>query len=304
MEMFCQSKAPMNEFKFACPVCGQHMMCDSTQGGSVMECPTCFQKIVAPQAPGPDVKFILTGTKYSEKKIPDSLLRAAGSTSPVKKAGPLAAILLVILLAASGAAVAIYHKQLLKALTSATSSGTAGDQSSAGSTPPPPPPKKEEKPAPVAPPANDTNWMLALASTDPIPDTPVAGRIHGQDFIMERATFSNGNLTIRSGTKGPLEFGMQINFAGAQPESLSGHSINVTTNADKAAKITFHWQDTDGTAQKDNYEVGYAMRLEFGALANNRLPGKIYLCTPDDTKSYLMGSFKATVPKPKPKPAQ
>src|ERR1035437_7559588 len=61
----------MSEFKYACPVCGQHMMCDSSQGGSVMECPTCFQKITAPQAPvSGDAKFILTGTKVSERPIP------------------------------------------------------------------------------------------------------------------------------------------------------------------------------------------------------------------------------------------
>jgi hypothetical protein len=58
----------MSEFKFACPVCGQHMMCDISHGGSVMECPTCFQKIVAPHAPAPGTKLILTGTKLTEKK--------------------------------------------------------------------------------------------------------------------------------------------------------------------------------------------------------------------------------------------
>jgi hypothetical protein len=43
------------------------------------------------------------------------------------------------------------------------------------------------------------------------------------------------------------------------------------------------------------------MRLEFGALEKNHLPGKIYLCTPDDEKSYLVGSFNADARKPKPK---
>ncbi len=41
----------MSEFKYACPVCGQHIKCDSSQSGTQMECPTCFQKIVVPQAP-------------------------------------------------------------------------------------------------------------------------------------------------------------------------------------------------------------------------------------------------------------
>ncbi len=72
----------MSEFKYACPVCGQHMMCDSSQGGSVMECPTCFQKIVAPQAPAPDSKFILTGSKYVEKKITASATEAGALPKP------------------------------------------------------------------------------------------------------------------------------------------------------------------------------------------------------------------------------
>ena len=52
-------------------------------------------------------------------------------------------------------------------------------------------------------------------------------------------------------------------------------------------------KDAGGVVQKENYDAGYALRLEFGALANNRLPGKIYLCTPDVEKSYVLGSFNA-----------
>ena len=34
-----------------------------------MDCPTCFQKITVPQAPASDdQKFILTGSKVTEKK--------------------------------------------------------------------------------------------------------------------------------------------------------------------------------------------------------------------------------------------
>ena len=73
----------MSEFKYACPVCGQHIKCDSSQTGTVMDCPTCFQKIVVPQAPADaDPKFILTGTQYVEKKAPDTSVMAAGSPPP------------------------------------------------------------------------------------------------------------------------------------------------------------------------------------------------------------------------------
>src|SRR5258707_7008570 len=65
----------MSEFTYACPVCGQHIRCDSSQAGTQMECPTCFQKITVPQAPSSDdQKFIITGTKKGERpalKMPD-----------------------------------------------------------------------------------------------------------------------------------------------------------------------------------------------------------------------------------------
>ena len=60
----------MSEFKYACPVCGQHIKCDTSQAGTVMDCPTCFQKITVPQAPASDdQKLILTGSQVTEKKI-------------------------------------------------------------------------------------------------------------------------------------------------------------------------------------------------------------------------------------------
>lgn len=91
----------MSEFKFACPVCGQHMMCDESHGGSVMECPTCFQKIVAPQAPAPDAKFILTGSKYTEKTIPASLANATDQfKAPARTTFPIWLFLFIVLLLA------------------------------------------------------------------------------------------------------------------------------------------------------------------------------------------------------------
>lgn len=290
----------MSEFKYACPVCGQHMMCDSTQSGSVMECPTCFQKIVAPQAPATnDPKFILTGTKFAEKKISTTLANAAASAGAApEKTFPLAIVLVLALVAAAGAGVLVFREKIFKSSVSVAPTNSIAVAPGKG----PKPPKPPEKPALVAPPANDTNWMLTLG-TNAIPETPVAGRIHGRDFIVGRASFStNGTLTIRAGTRNPFDFGLTINFGGAQAAALSGQTLNVTTNADKAAKVTLRWKDASGTVQRDNYDDNYALRLEFGTLANNRLRGKIYLCTPDAEKSYLLGAFNANVTRPKAPP--
>jgi DNA-directed RNA polymerase subunit RPC12/RpoP len=59
-------QASYEEFELICVVCGQRMMCDSSQARTVIECPTCSQKISAPQAPAPDAKFIVTSTRMSE----------------------------------------------------------------------------------------------------------------------------------------------------------------------------------------------------------------------------------------------
>ena len=272
----------MSEFKYACPVCGQHMMCDASQGGSVMDCPTCFQKIVAPQAPAPDSKFVLTGSKFVEKKINVQGLGAPAAVEPPKKFP--AALVIALILGFMGATAAviywatIIHPRRVAGPPAATNVVSVS--------------KTTEKPAPVAPPANDANWTLTLG-TNAIADAPVAGRVHAQDFIVERATFQNGALTLRGGTAKQFEFGCAVNFGGAQAESLAGQTLNVMPDAEKAAKITLRWKDASGTVQKENYDSGYAMRLEFGALANNRLPGKIYLCAPDAEKSYLLGTFSA-----------
>jgi DNA-directed RNA polymerase subunit RPC12/RpoP len=285
----------MSEFKSACPVCGQHIKCDSTQSGATMECPTCFQKIVVPQAPATDnPKFIITGKKFgAERPIPAAVANAEAAPPPVPEKNSLApAILLGVLVCVAAVLLFAFRGKIFKP---------------AGGPPPPPggslahsPPPKPPKAPLVAPPASDTNWMLDLAAAT-TPEAPVAGRIHGEDFIVERAIFQNGTLTFRAGTRGTVELGVLINFGGAQAESLSGQSIHVATNADKAASVMLRWKDGD-QQKKVNFTNEYAMRLEFEPLNGNRLPGKIYLCTPDAEKSYVAGTFRADVRRPKPKP--
>jgi hypothetical protein len=285
----------MSEFKFACPVCGQHIRCDSSHTGATMDCPTCFQKITVPQAPtGDQQKFILTGSKLSPKTV---YAKRPPSVIPLKRF-PGARVVLLILFFMGAAAAAIYWLTVIHPRHAATPGHHAtpaaqpGDGAAANASPRPEPP-----PA-IAPPASDANWKLELDAS-PIPDTPVAGRIHGQDFIAERAIFQNGAFTLRAGTRGPTDFGVTVNFGGVPAETLSGKTIQVASRALKDARVTLHWKDD--RPQKRDYHDGYAMRLEFGPLARNRLPGKIYLCLPDAEKSYVLGSFNATVSQPKPR---
>ena len=274
----------MSEFKFACPVCGQHMMCDASQGGQVMTCPTCFQQITAPQAPAVDGKFILTGTKVSEKKISAREFAVA----PVgDKKFPWSIMIGVVL--AVGVAVFIFRGKILSYIASAPANVLAFNMLASNVVP---------KTIPVAPPASDLNWTLALDGIK-TPNGAIVGRIRSHDFMSERATYQNGLLTLRAGEAGLVEFGVSISFAGLEPKALAENTINVRPVVKKAATVNLFWKDAGGM-QKQSFNTGYALRLEFGALGNDHLPGAIYLCLPDAEKSYLMGNFNAEVIKPKP----
>ena len=462
----------MSEFKYACPVCGQHIKCDSSQAGSVMDCPTCFQKITVPNAPADaQQKIILTGTKVgvrrasahavaSERRGSEpghgmaaavalglGLLLAAGAgvyffggefvpalarwrtadigavgaagaaaqqggivtlggsgtdiwsqrdafrflshaargdvtlttrvlqvedTDPWAKAGlmiressePDSAHVLVCVTPHNGlefqqraaTGVPATSVTIIPGLRApywlrlqrrgdefnAESSADGRDWTPAGST------TLAMKPvalaglavcshnarslcqasfdevtvngvrvrkfglgpganpsgaAPVAsagivaPPANPAHWTLQLG-VEPIPETPVSGRIQGRTVSLGHVSFHDGRLVLRGQVGGPAAPEVAINFSGAQAEELAGKSLNVTTNVERAALVTLRWPDGGGAGQKLTFEAGYALRLQFGALANHQLPGKIYLCTPDSGQSFLSGSFTASVDQP------
>ena len=286
----------MSEFKYACPVCGQHMKCDSSQSGTVMECPTCFQKIIAPQAPETDdPKFIIKGTKVGERPVPGTTADVgAASKSPPPEESSLPTIAFIVILFFAAAVVLFAFRGSIFKPTNEPEAPPMPPPPPQAVRPPPPPPK----PALVAPPANDALWMLNLDGAT-IPNSPAAGRIHGQDFIIESATFRNSTLLLRAGIEGrPLDTGIAINFSGAQVEALMAQTINVTTNSDSAAHVTLIWKNKTSAGRVD-FSRGYVMRLELGVVINNRLPGKIYLCTPDAEKSYLVGTFDAEVHRPR-----
>jgi DNA-directed RNA polymerase subunit RPC12/RpoP len=107
----------MSEFKYACPVCGQHIKCDSTQGGTTMECPTCFQKIVVPQAPASDnQKFILHGTKVgAERPLPAAVANAEPLPPPVpEKSSRTPAIFLAVLVLLAAVLAMVFHGKFFK----------------------------------------------------------------------------------------------------------------------------------------------------------------------------------------------
>jgi len=274
----------MGEFKFACPVCGQHITADSASSGSQLECPTCYRKIVVPQAPAEGQKFILSAAEANKPRpihtpqFSNEVSRPARSS----KAGLFIA-LAVLLIGGGAAAFFILQKK--------------------NPPPKPSPPGKTEVPEknippPPSAPVSGIEWKLDLTGAK-IPDANVAGRIHGRDFSYQRAILQGGQLTLRLGSSGLTDLGVAIYLPQRQGEQWSGQSVNIGTNLARAPRVQLRWKDGD-QPRTENFANGYALKLEFGQAANGRMPGKIYLSTPDDAKSCVAGVFDAEIRKPLP----
>ena len=285
----------MNEFKFACPACGQHITCAAGSSGSQMECPTCYRKLVVPQPPASgSPNLILTASEVHARPVP---LPGGAESSPLPAGRklPLAAISLVVFVGAVGAGVFVFREKIFK----------SSSPPSAADAPPPAvtTAAKTARPENVAPQAEqragDTNWTLNLADVK-IPDSPAAGWINGRSFQLQKATIKGGTLDLRQGPKWPPDLGLTVQLFAHQAEELAGKSVTLEANRDSSPRMLLRWKDDAEQPVTKSFRQGYAARIEFGAAAGGRLAGKIYLCAPDATKSYVAGTFDAEIRKPTP----
>ena len=286
----------MSEFKFACPVCGQHITADSSTSGGQIECPTCFQKIVVPQAPeSGNNKFILSAAQVAKPR--------PGSDAAATQLGPLgspgrrtslpAVIGLLVLLCAAGAAVFFFRDRLFKFMRASAPSAT-----NALASPPA---------APVLLPTTNpvpTNlvWTLELTNAV-IPDIPLTGKIHGSNFVCDRSVLVGGLLLCGEGTAPPYDLGFGVDLVARQGEELSGKTVEVPPDRSNAPKVGWRWKNEQRQPVTQIISNGYLLKVTFGQAANGHMPGRIYICLPDADKSFAAGTFDAEIrqpPQPKP----
>ena len=277
----------MSEFKFACPVCGQHITADSSTSGGRIECPTCFRKIVVPQAPAStDARLIISASQADKPKPPltpgDPLEPSPGA----RKSFPIAAILLILVLGGIVSAI-IFRDTIFKPPAAEPGS----DQAKAG----------EKKTYPVP---KNIKWTLSLTNAV-LPAKTAVGSIHGSGFKCERATLQGGTLNLRQGKSWPPDLGVTINLFAKQGEELSGKAIEVSPDrSPPLPKIVLRWKDSQDQPAHQNISQGYALKVVFGDATNSRMPGKIFLSLPDEAKSFVAGSFNAEIRKPAPPKAK
>ena len=176
----------MSEFKFACPVCGQHITTDSGSSGQQIGCPTCFRQIVVPQAPASEeTKLILSAAEVAGPRPAPARLDEGSGRRPwasVLESIGSAGLLVVVLCAAAAALWALLGKTLLAdaAWRRPSRPGASGL---------------------VYPVPEHIKWTLNLTQAV-FPETVAAGRLDGIGFKCERATLHGGKLTLRQGGPG------------------------------------------------------------------------------------------------------
>jgi hypothetical protein len=275
----------MSEFKFACPVCGQHITADSQAAGTELDCPTCFRRLVVPQAPAASgSKLILSAAQASKPRQistaqPESDHADLHSTSSPRIGVIVLALGLVVLAATTTAFLRWRGELLIHALN------------------------RQEivvEPSPVYPVPTNTFWTLepAQAAT---PDGTVVGSVHGNGFFCERAILRGGLLSLRQGKVWPPDLGISVRFFTEQAEDLSGKTIAIAPGRrPPLPEVVLRWKDDQNQSVAERFGEGYALKLTFGQPANGRIPGRIFIALPDGARSFAAGTFDAVIRKPVP----
>ncbi len=255
-----------------------------------MACPTCFRQLVVPQANALGASsLVLTASEVAPRNISTSGHGSAAVGRARPGTGfPWAAVALGLLVCTAAAAGFVFRGEIL----SAYHKGVRGETNAPASRPKP----LAAVPAPLE---RGTNWTLNLADAD-IPEAPVAGRINGQGFAVQRATIRGGMLILWRGPEWPPEAGMAVNFFAKAAEDLAGKTIVIEATRTNAPRLMVRWKEAQGQPITEDFHEGYALHVEFGPITGTQLPGKIYLAAPDEEKSYLAGTFDAEIHKPSP----
>ena len=279
----------MSEFKFACPVCGQHITADSRSSGSQLDCPTCFQKIVVPQAPASgSSNLILTATLVGKPRPVQREFSQSEGPALERRSSFISFLFWGLLVIGAAGAAYIFRDRIVAIVRG---SGAKAQQKDSG---------RHSYPIPT-----NFAWTLNLNNMT-FPEGTASGGIRGQGFMCEQATLQGGNLTLRQGKSRQADLGITVQLFAKEGEELSKKTVLVgPERPPPIPTIVLRWKDENDQGRKQDFTSGYALKMSFGEANNSRMPGKIFVAFPDEAKSFVAGTFEAEIrkaPPPKPKP--
>ena len=142
-------------------------------------------------------------------------------------------------------------------------------------------------------------WTLDLTNVA-FPEAVAAGSIHGSGFFCEKAILRGGLLSLIQGKTWPWDLSLALNLFARQGEELSGKTVQIPSDRPRAPHVVLRWKDAQQQPVTETISGGYALNLVFGQATNGHMPGKIFICLPDSSKSFVAGSFDAEIRKPAP----
>ncbi len=260
----------MAEFKFACPVCGQHITADSTNSGSQIECPTCFRRLIVPQAPASGQSNLILSAVEAAGRPATGVGRKKRRTS-VARGSLIGTGVLLLFLCGVAAGIYGFRHRIYRIHDPAEARTGKPDH---------------DVPTNIA-------WTLDLRQ-EQFPAMPASGRIHGKPFVCEKATFRGGALSLR----GEDYLGVSIFLYARDAEQLSGKTIEVKPDRKPPLpRVALRWKDEREGMRSEFLHGGYALKMAFDQAANGSLPGKLYICLPDASNSFVAGTFEAEIKK-------
>lgn len=263
-------------------------MVAASGANATVACPQCGQAIIVP-SPAPAMvnpERIIPGAKTGDgpaPKVPERRAVAAKKKSPVAML-----VALVVLTCLVGAVLFAFRENIFK---SAKAPAKAVSASNTGAPPRPVSMPVVEVPPYLPLPEGTNYWTLDVKAVR-TPDATAGGMVHGKMFTAEEMHLNSDGLTLRT-PQLPPEAGVTIYLYPNPIESLYGKSLLYESNTPGAPGVFLRWKGA--TEMKYN---GYSLRLEFGNPEGDHIAGKIYLCTDDQMKSYVVGKFYAKIYKP------
>lgn len=150
---------------------------------------------------------------------------------------------------------------------------------------------KKLAPGPTAPSAAPARGVSE------IPAAPAKGQIHGKPFVVENSDIESGVLTLRLGKDVTADLEVKVLLPGTPWETPAGKKYKVTeTGGAGTPQVMLAWKENGQTTPSEQkFTDKYTMALEFGQEKDKKLPGKILLNLPDETKSNVAGTFEADI---------
>ena len=323
----------MSDFTFNCPACRQPMLCNATHAGMEVQCPACKATVTVPQPnlapPLPGVAaaaqakgYAATGGQAPHTSglaiaslicslctvvtcigwLPGIIcghIALAGMNKNPQLRGKgmaiaglvigylflLGGILMVTAVVTNKTFVTEFKRSYNEAKQRSQNGG--GYASSTR-------PNADNGPTLDA----DPLWTLDLDNAR-IPDQAAAGKVRGEDFTVESASLKNGLLTLHSGAGTDSAESLML-FLFLKPDEKVDEKSFPATDEKTPRPLHVHlgWKE-DGMNKYKVFSKGYALKLEFGTERDGKIPTKIYLCLPDNAKSFVAGTFETDISKKK-----